>query len=120
MADTDPSSGQASCQLRVPGLSALSFITDFLLPATVFPNLQLKNSVRKLAGSVLVNIHPQRETARLARVGRAPALTHRVHVKGAKVSSLKTRSCFRTFDLTADAEPSRTLTGQGRVEREAS
>lgn len=92
MADTDPSSGQASCQFRVPGSSALSFITDFLSPATVFSNLQLKNSGRKVAGSVLVNIHPQRETARLARVGTAPALTYRAHVKGAKVSSLKTRS----------------------------
>lgn len=120
MADTDPSSGQASCQLRVPGSSALSFITHFLSPASAFPNLQLKNSRRKMAGSVLVTINPQRDGR--AGQNRDASLQcwedsctdHRALVKGAKVSTLKPQSCFRTFLPTADSEPSRTLRGSGQ------
>jgi hypothetical protein len=66
--------------------------SHFLSPASSFPNLQLKNSRRKMAGSVLATINPQRETdvraeqsclpPGLAGVGRAPALTHRALAKG--------------------------------------
>lgn len=45
--------------------------------------------------------------------GGLPAFTHGALVKGANAAALKTGSCFRTSDLTADSEPSRTLTGSG-------
>lgn len=45
VSDTDPLTRPG--QLRVPRSASLSFITDFLLPATVFSNLQLKNSRRR-------------------------------------------------------------------------
>lgn len=70
-----------------------------------------------MAGSVLVNTNPRSETAEQIgtqgwqELGGLPAFTRRALVKGAKVSTLKTCSCFRTFDLTTDSEPSRTLTG---------
>lgn len=74
-----------------------------------------------MAGSALVNINPHGETAEQRcdpgwgwRGWEAPAFTRRALVKGAKVSTLKTCSCFQTFDLTADSEPSRTLTGSGK------
>lgn len=118
--------------LPVAGLSASSgcqgrlHIIQHRLPLacqSIFKLVRLKNSRRK-----------SRQCERL-ELGCLPGLagvcvcwgggpsqhsffTHRALVKGAKVSTYKTCSCsFRTFDLTADSEPSRP--GQGRVEREA-
>lgn len=68
---------------------------------------------------LLIQTHSERLQSRHAswgwhELGGLPAFTHRALVKGAKVSTLKTCSSFWTFDLTADSEPSRTLTGSGR------
>lgn len=93
--------------------------TSFCLPE-YSQTCGLKTARGKWQGVfLLMQIHSERLQSRHAswgwhELGGLPAFTRRALLKGAKVSTLKTCSSFRTFDLTTDSEPSRTLAGSGR------